>query len=605
MFDVIKEKCGQSLIVSTEAELEAAMDKVKPTRVFSIDIETFGDEDKPGDSAVSPHHGIAGIALTSSNGDAMYIVTGENGRPGVRMENVAYYLNAYWLRPGSRVVLHHGKFDWGFLLSRGLVIPAGCSVTDTWVLNSIRTEGIFSTSKLKELMKERFQIVTEGKDLVDEWLTANNTKDYGKIPVDIAGPYAQDDVRYTLMLLFGQPAMNEDESANHDLHIRNSFSINKAEQRGMRVNLPLMKKNVTDAVAQLEQHVSAVRCALGATQVDPLNDQDMLKLLHNQNLHPKPRMMYGEERYVYDAEAMEDSAQSNNLAAAYRNLHITRTFLRYFSGNYGDARHRIKMDGNDGIFHPSFHQSIGTQGGIVHCKFPDLVDGMTLNNAMRELFVPRDGKEFVVFNPQHPFQTVLAYYCQDNEMKDWIRQGNDPAVLMHTRSELALDACKIIGRTVIEGSGKFLLGERLSRAKVRGAGGKGHLGMYDRYLASITGYNAFTQKLQQNLNSPESVVRDRFRRRLRINQDKRWRAEAILLKSSVGSLLSYYLDIFCRAAEATNAALVFAHDGEYVFEVDRGSKEFWELCRELCSRKLPIEPTFTWHVNQIPNWTSQ
>jgi len=86
-------------------------------------------------------------------------------------------------------------------------------------------------------------------------------------------------------------------------------------------------------------------------------------------------------------------------------------------------------------------------------------------------------------------------------------------------------------------------------------------------------------------------------RSIRISTDKLWRRGAILLKSSFGGLCSFYLNLFCKLAEKTDARLLLAHEDEFLFEVDDGNLKFEKVLEEVNQWAL-TEPACKWHVTK-------
>jgi hypothetical protein len=215
------------------------------------------------------------------------------------------------------------------------------------------------------------------------------------------------------------------------------------------------------------------------------------------------------------------------------------------------------------------------------------------------LFKPRAGKKFVTLQAQHLPVTLLAFYAGDAELLSSIRDGLDPAKVMAKRTGLEPEACAILLRQILEGSGNALLERRLKAAKIR-LKGKTHFELKDSFAAQIMGFSTMKDRIGKALES-EGCLKDRLQRRLKIPEDKRWRTHSVLIGSSNGSILSLYFEVFARAAESTGTDFLLGHESEFVFETDQNSNDFQEACREILSRKL-IDPQPVWKITAGPKW---
>ena len=51
-------------------------------------------------------------------------------------------------------------------------------------------KGIFTSNRLKDVVKEKFNIEPASETTKDEFFEKNNTKDYGDLPIELLAPYA-------------------------------------------------------------------------------------------------------------------------------------------------------------------------------------------------------------------------------------------------------------------------------------------------------------------------------------------------------------------------------------------------------------------------------
>jgi hypothetical protein len=598
MIDTIKSKIGSKPIVLRS--IEDVYANLKLTKIMALDIETYGNWDLPGDCAASIHHGINAISIANMYGDAWYIPVSD-GRDLPNMMSCSVfidYLNTNVLPKINILVLHNAKFDLGFLMHRGLNLPTTLKVIDSWIVSSIRNEGIYKSSKLKEIAKEKFNIDTSTKTEIDDWLKANNTKDFGKIPHEILAPYACDDVRYALLIVLSERSFSLEESANHDLYVRNFLALNKAEATGILVNGEEIREAVGIARTQRDEELINIRANLGATQIDITNEQEMLKYMHSQNLHSGPRNMYGETQYVYDYDFLS-LYQNHPLVKAYMSYHTAHVFLVNFSGEYGDIAARVfqRPEGN-GIYF-SFMQSLYA-GGMVVCKVPDFQNKITLTNQVRSLFRPRSNCNFITIKACDLCEALLAYYCQDQEFLNDVRKNISACAIMQVRTGLEELPCKILWSHLTSGMGNAILELKLKAAGVPVAGNK-HLSMKDTFQKNIKNLQDMRNNVNKSLES-EGLIHDILGRVIRVPIDKRYRTHSILLTYSFGSYLNYYMDLLCKLADKCNTKFLMVHKDEFLFESPKDS-DFSLLVRHLLGRELNSNlPFISWKVHTGSSW---
>jgi hypothetical protein len=600
MFEEIVAQVGKYTVVKTIDEAR----KLKPSRLFACDIETASEVGSkvPADCPNSLKQGIMGIALCNLKGDAIYMVIDDNrDYGGIAVRDAIEFLNTDWFADAEAVVIHNAKFDLSFLLARGLNL-ARTRVIDTWIMNSIRCEGIFTSNKLKDVVKTAFSVSVETKEDKDKFFEENKTKDYGDLPLELVAPYACDDVRFCLMLLLGAKPFDAEEWANHDLYMRNSRHLIAAERRGICVNRAVLSAKLEAAVGEVKTYSTLVAQTLGATEIDINDEQKMLHFLHRQNLHPGPRDYYGENKFVFDAEAIEQCADTP-LARYYAAFYSAKTFLTCFSGQRGELTYRIFSDADENAgIHPAHQLQIYSKGGALQVKVPDVAARVPLTNEIRKIFTPRKGFKFVALTANFLHEMLLSFYCQDAEMAQCIRDRLDPAVLMSKRTEFETAVCKVLMRQVVEGSGNAILAGRLAKVGFR-VNKRQHYAASDLFKSKIVGYSQMLAGVNNALVS-EGVLKDRMSRRIKVPEDKRYRTHAILLNSSCGSILSLYLDIFARLASQTDAHLVLNHGSEFIFETPEDSVDFEVACRDVFARAI-ISPQPVWSVSSGSVWESK
>lgn len=576
-------KQGQGALAYSLDDLK----KLAPTAIFAMDIETHGIDGEVGDAPYYAQHGIAGVAICNNHGDAVYAVIDDHRRyGGIPIKQFCEFMNATWLQAGRAVVFHNLKFDVAFLKARGMDFNKCSAILDTWLMYSIMNKCAFQSNALKDIVKRNFAIATDSEEILKNWLKEHNTEDYGDIPIEIIGPYACDDVRYTLAIFYDMPRFQGKERVVHDLLVRNMFHLIEAEQRGVRVDAELLNARIEKLLEFMKKDRGFITERLGCKAADVDDPQGMLHLLHNMKLHPPPREYYGEQRYVLDDVYM--LAGGSELALQYRLFARRQLFLKNFSGNYGNMSRFIWSDGTQGGFHPFHFPSVHGKGGLPQVRRPNLMpdEGVILNNSIRELFIPREGHRFVLFQFQDLPWLTLAHYLQDSQLDAKIKYGDALETLARDTN---LDPIVVSLWLLKEWQGH---GAKLFESRLRAAGIKLQGNRHYKFMEALEARlkckdgevsYAETKKMLEKIFQ-QSFMTDALGRPVRPDDDKLYRGLAILAQSSAGGVIAKYLDVLCRVAQRTGAHLVLAHEGELLFEMPDANFAFQEAVTTLFIR---------------------
>lgn len=594
--DVIKSKIGQVKIIRSMADFEK---EFRWSSILALDIETYGRNKLPGDCAATPHHGVHGVSLANAVGDAVYVVMkSPNETNGVDIVDFCRCFSSKALLCLETLVLHNSKFDLGFLEARGLNLPGGVRIIDTWALATIRNEGVYKSSKLKELVRDRFGVDTSTKTQIDEWLEAHGTRDFGEIPNEILAPYACDDVRYTLMLLFSDAALNVTEREYHDMYIELVRALNRGETRGIRVNVAAIQEAMKNVLELKAQSAETLKTLLGATQVDFTDEQVFLKYMHSQNLHPEPQERFGELVYVFDEDFMRMNAR-HPLIHAYNIYHAAAMFIKNYSPAQGAVADRV-LQHPDGtvVLYPSMYTTLHA-GGTIQMKIPDYQQSVKLNAEARALFQPRVGCKFVTLRCVELMPSLLAYYSKDLTLSTALLEGRTASSVVAERTGYMPNVAAVLLRTALEGSGNARLAQRL-QAEAVPLSNKQHLRMKDKFYEAFPMSKSFQAAVNSALES-EGFIRDIVKRKIRVPEDKRYRSHAILLASSAGGYMMRYIVWLSRLAATCEATMLLAHRDELLFEVSETS-DFITCARDLLQREDLGVPRFRWAIAEGDKW---
>jgi hypothetical protein len=581
----------------------ADLDSVKPTAVIAMDTETHGGSNADIGNPSYAGMGLSGLSLCTLDGESVYVVI-DDGRNygGVPVKELIAYLNERWMLPGRLVVFWNSKYDLGFLVVRGLDVSK-VRLIDGWVLNSMKNECAFSSNKLKDIMRERFKIETDSETVIKNWLKEHKTENYGDLPVELVGPYACDDVLYTMVAYFDlvQKGISIVEWAVHDRMVRNNLNLNAAEARGIVLDRVLLKDRLELTVKKIQESAKFIKESLGAMEVDVYDQNAMMTVLHSKNLHSEPKDWYGEKKYVLDDEFMLGT--KSELAKEYCWFARRQNFLKYFSGQKergGIMGTRIWLRENTAGFHLSHFPSMHSKGGMPQVRTPDFDQGIKLSNEIREMFIPRPGHSFLTIRLHDLPTLLLAYYTKDTDLLTAVQRGEKNLALYLVNrdspdiqdKELWAQAVSLWLLKEFQGSGDGLLERRLHGLgiKIRGYNVHGIRDKVSKMLRPKDGaatYAQFKKALEETF-AKQSLL-DRGNRSIRPEEKKRWRGFAILLQSSMGGIITTYLDTLCRVAAKTNAYLVLSHEDEMIFEVSENNPNFETVAAQLAVTQI-IEP---------------
>lgn len=586
MFELIRKNIGKSTVVY---KLEDAAN-FEWFPMMALDIETGADGHVPGDVATYSGHRVIGVALCNPMGDARYFVIAERTEDnvGIPLTKFISYLNEK-LKSVTTLVMHNGKFDVGFLQHRGMNLPQNIRWVDTHLFMSLRRAGVFASNRLKDLVKEFFHIATETKDEIEKFFEANNTRDFGCVPAELLARYACDDVRYTLMVLLALPTMTEAERKLHDLYVENNKYLIEAELRGVAIDRHLMVNRMKLLKEQMPTQEQKLREQLGAAEVDPNDEQAMLRYLHGMGLHPGPREMFGEVKFVYDKLAVR-AVYNHPLIEVYQQYRARQMFIKAFSPSQGNMKTRFFDDGSVCGFYPSFWPSVFSKGGLVECRAPDIRDLVEVANEVRELFHARPSYKFVCMQATQLPEQLMGRFTQDKELTELLQiRTTDAYELFARRLGVKVPEARAVAKNLFDGFGNAALLHRLkAEGSSIGKKDREHYAFADKFkTVGLPGYQKLQAEIQRRL-SAEKAITDCNGRVLCIPQEKVWRASALLMQSSYGGLLAESLAIYCRLAKTLDAKLVMAHDTELVFEVPENNTEFEKACMDVSNqRKMP------------------
>src|SRR3990167_9707987 len=154
-----------------------------------VDVETTSFDDKVEAFNCFQGHRIAGFAFGTLDKDSSvsYYLPIRHWEGNFNFKNAIKYMKDI-IESAKSITNHNIKFDAKFWRKDG--INDTCPLIDTMVLGRLVKNDFFDY-KLETLVL--YYLKKYKKDAAKQWCNTNKTKDYGKIPVEIIGPYACND----------------------------------------------------------------------------------------------------------------------------------------------------------------------------------------------------------------------------------------------------------------------------------------------------------------------------------------------------------------------------------------------------------------------------
>jgi hypothetical protein len=230
------------------------------------------------------------------------------------------------------------------------------------------------------------------------------------------------------------------------------------------------------------------------------------------------------------------------------------------------------------------------------------------------MFIPRPGHAFLTIRLHDLPTLLLAYYTKDTDLLTAVQRGEKPHEYLVTRSNPGIQEKELWAQAVslwllkeFQGSGDGLFERRLHGLgiKIRGYNHHGIKDFVAKMLRPKDGaasYPQFKKALEETF-AKQSLL-DRGNRSIRPEEKKRWRGFAILLQSSMGGIITTYLDTLCRVAQKTNAYLVLSNEDEMIFEYASDNGDFEAVVAQLAVTTI-IEPKPRISLQKQSAWSAQ
>lgn len=419
--------------------LQNASELPDPSRMREIymDFETthFGNiGERTGNDrnmAVRPYSGdrICGAAFTwDDNPDAFYVPMRHTTEQwNLPLDSVRSWLKDAVTRP-ERWINHNVKFDAHFAAQDEAVFD--CELLDTMVMAKMIHSDRWSHD-LKPLMREWLDLETETQDEVTSWLKGAKSHDYARVPADILGRYAGDDVLAARKLRhFCEEKLPEAVRNVWNTEVALTPVLWDVEHRGFRVDKQQLRFEL----------MNSLRLMIKASErIEELTDREFTN--SSACIHDILCVQFGLPVLAYTKKTPTGGGGGPSFdkgALALYSIHpqvtsrpevseVVQLISSYraestFKGLFLES-FLERADENDRV-HSSYNQVIRT--GRMSCKAPN---SQQLNKRAKALVLPDPGFMFLDADASQIEFRITVHYIQDQDAIDAYR--NDPDTDFH------------------------------------------------------------------------------------------------------------------------------------------------------------------------------
>lgn len=379
-------------------------------------------------TSLNPWHNcwVAGLAITwNEEPRAWYIPTAHAYGPKIPLETLkAFWKDVLkrtrkWINSGIKYDMHVSRNCLG-LAWRG---PVKDTATDAKLVDSDRFK-----YGLKELSKDWLgEDISRYEAAMAPYLGGNGNKDYGKVPADICGEYACQDVlsnrKVFKVIEERRPEISKKLSETED---RVTSILWKLENRGICVDPDeLVVANAKATYNMLRIH-SELEKKVGFNFRPHANADCEHLLCHHFGL---PVLAYTTDKdgIITDSPSFNKEALKEYLRYPGAPVDIIEQMLEYRMWNtlstyFAQPYQRLHING---VLHPFYTQTVRT--GRMACKWPNQ---QQLNKWAKKLIHPHPGYTFLSIDYSQVEFRLIVHYC--NNTACLRAYSDDPFTDFHT-----------------------------------------------------------------------------------------------------------------------------------------------------------------------------
>jgi|TARA_R100000501_G_C2631668_1_gene128213 DNA polymerase-1 len=377
--------------------------KFDPKEMLTVDVETTSFDDKK--EAFNPFQGdrIAGVAVcTMDQKHSWYVPIRHSDNPAenIPLENARLWLKDV-LESGRDIVNHFIKFDarfWHF---------EGCTVKG----RLIATE-IMARLWKSDLRNFSLNYLTGGeKDkAVKTYLKQIKSKDYGRVPLAIIGPYAEQDVILAAGLYKKYKSeMRGEVKGVWKTEIGLTKQLVKTEIHGFNVDVNGLRttySNLLRRMLRLQEEIDKI----AGCEVDCLSSPQLTEVLCH-------RMGFEPQSYTPKGSIQWNRSALAQIAHPIGDKISEYTHLSYFTTTFCEGW--LKRLGDDNRLHTNFRQESAKTGRMAS-KDP-CVTNLSMEAEM--FIIPDEGCAILGADYSQIEYRIFAHYANNREIINQYNQN--------------------------------------------------------------------------------------------------------------------------------------------------------------------------------------
>lgn len=424
----------ETIIVRTQAQLDALVKALEKAKEISFDVETTSLDERTAELvgiclAVAPPVGyyipvghLAGEAQTSSGQMALFAGAAELAAGQLPLQTVLNAIKPALTNPSIPKIAHNAKYDYAILEKYGIeVAPLGFdTMIGEWL-----TDPASKHLGLKNLSFHRLGMeMTEITSLIG---TGKNQVTFAEVPIEEAAPYGAADADITLRLARKlRPELEKMGLINlmDDLELPLIPVLAAMEKFGVGVDVSFfqqMSKELQKRLEELEKQIFDIAGApFNINSTQQLSDILFLKLkLPHEGLRKTKSGSYSTAADVLEGLRASDETGIVDCITEYRELGKLKS-------TYVDAL-PLMVNEKTGRIHTSYSQT-GAITGRIASSNPNLQNipiRTEVGQQIRRGFVARPGWLFLAVDYSQVELRILAHISQDQALLTAFQEDQD------------------------------------------------------------------------------------------------------------------------------------------------------------------------------------
>ena len=437
----IKEEVSQfeptePVIVRTQAQLDALVQKLNAANLIAFDVETTGLDKttaelvgvclavEPPVAYYIPVGHLANEAQSDSGQMSLFAGETELAEGQLPLQTVLDALHDSFTNPNIGKVAHNAKYDYTILDRYGLRTTP---ITFDTMIAEWLTDPATKHKGLKDLSRHRLGAeMTEIKSLIGK---GKSQITFAEVPIEDAAPYGAADADMTLRLVAPlQEEIGKKGLAKIlDLEMPLIPVLSAMEQEGIGIDLDFFRQMSQDLAARLRQLEAKIHEIAG----EPFNinsTQQMSDILFKKLGYPVERLKKTRSGFYSTAANVLESLKATEQE---KKTGMITAILEYrelgkLKSTYVDALPEL-VNKKDGRIHTSFNQT-GAITGRIASSNPNLQNipiRSEVGQQIRRGFVSKPGHIFLAADYSQVELRILAHVSQDAALLEAFRQDQD------------------------------------------------------------------------------------------------------------------------------------------------------------------------------------